>query len=41
MEEKVEDLSAELQTKKIITSNQPLLYNKMADIKLKNVNVTI
>ena len=41
MEEKVEDISAELQTKRIITSNLPLLYKKMADIKLENVSVTI
>ena len=40
MEEKIKDLSAELQIKKVITSNQPLLFKKMADIKLENVSVT-
>ena len=40
MAEKVEDLSAELRIKEVITSNLPLLHKKMADIKLENVSVT-
>ena len=40
MEEKVQELFAELQLKKEIISNQPLLYKNITDLKLENVSVT-
>ena len=40
IKETLEDLSAELQVKKLKTSNQPSLHNKITDLKLINVSIT-
>ena len=37
MEEQLAELSAELQIKKLLTSDQKILHAKFTDIKLKNV----
>ena len=37
MKEKFEDISAELQVQKVLTSKYPLIYKKMTDITLENV----
>ena len=41
IEKQLEDLSAQLQIKKLVTSDQQSLYKKFADIKLENVSVIV
>ena len=40
-EEKLDDLSAELQNKESLTSDQKLLYEKMTNMKQENVSAIV